>query len=86
MRCVKVPWASAAPAPLSSTPSPSQSTGVGIVASTQNGPVTRVTLALTSGRSTSTSSAGGSLLAIDLRVTCGTIPPTSSPFLFCLRL
>ena len=68
------------------SPSPSQSTGVGMVASTQKGPVTRVMLFCCSGRSTKISSAGGSLLAIDLSVIWGTIPPTSSPFLFCLRL
>jgi len=47
---------------------------------------TRVMLGVCSGRSTSTSSSGGSLLAIDLRVTCGTMPPISSPRVFCLRL
>ncbi len=67
-------------------PSPSRSTGVGIVASTTNGPVTRVIFLSTSGRSTSTSSAGGSSFAIDFSVTCGTIPPTSSPFEFWRRL
>ena len=41
---------------------------------------------MTSGRSTSTSSSGGSLLAIDLSVTCGTMPPTSSPFAVLLAL
>jgi hypothetical protein len=51
-----------------------------------NGPVTRVICFSTSGRSTSTSSAGGSSFAIDFSVTCGTIPPTYSPFAFCFRL
>jgi hypothetical protein len=50
------------------------------VASKENGPVTRTTLRNTSGRSTNTSSAGGSLLAMVLEVMCGTMPPTSSPF------
>jgi hypothetical protein len=59
---------------------------VGIVASRAKGPVTRVIDVSISGRSTRTSSAGGSLLAIDLSVMCGTMPPTSSPRLFCLRL
>ena len=71
--------------PLSLSPSPSQSTGVGMVASTTNGPATRVTLLSSSGRSTSTSMVGGSLLAMLLSVMCGTSPPTSSPRLFCLR-
>ena len=62
------------------------SIGGGMVASTMNGPVTRVMFGSTSGRSTSTSSAGGSLLAMFFSVTCGTMPPTSSPCLFCLRL
>ncbi len=58
---------------------------VGRTASTTNGPETRVTPSSTSGRSTSTSSASGSLLAMDLRVTCGTMPPTSSPLRFWRR-
>jgi len=52
------------------------------VASTQNGPVTRVIFAVTSGLSTSTSCFGGSLFAIDSSVMCGTIPPNSLPLRF----
>ena len=68
------------------TVSVSQSIGVGIVASKVNGPETRASLPFSSGRSTSTSSSGGSSLAMDFSVMCGTMPPTSSPLLFCLRL
>ena len=73
---------------LSAEPSfpPGDSTGGGIVPSTAKAPETRVMLGSISGRSTRTSSAGGSLLAIDLSVICGTMPPTSSPLLFCFRL
>ena len=50
--------------PPSSAPA-EMSIGVGIVPSTQNAPVTRVILLSVSGLSTSTSSSGGSLLAMD---------------------
>ena len=55
--------------------------GVGRVASTTKGPVTRVMLSISLGAIHEHSSAGGSLLAMDLRVICGTMPPISSPLL-----
>ena len=45
------------------------------MASTQNRPLTRVILLSISGLSTSTSSLGGSLLAMLSSVMCGTSPP-----------
>ena len=68
MRSLNRAYSSRGLARLSSVPSASKSTGVGIVASTVKGPVTRVMSAISSGLSTNTSSFGGSPLAIALSV------------------
>ncbi|HEY3245477.1 MAG TPA: hypothetical protein VGM03_19210, partial [Phycisphaerae bacterium] len=47
--------------------------GVGMVASTRNGSIARAMFLTTSGRSTSTSSLGGGLLAMHFSVACGTM-------------